>query len=65
MDKDLSAICNIIGIPIKDVNVPTRNSSKHKPKENYYTNYLHEKIYNKKINEDLKLFNEYKDTIHV
>lgn len=64
MDEDLESICKCIGIPIRDVEVPVQNRSKHKEKENYYTNNWHRKMYKKKAGKDLKLYKKYEKTIY-
>ncbi|WP_255233384.1 sulfotransferase family 2 domain-containing protein [Aliifodinibius salipaludis] len=48
MNKDLSSICNLLGIPLENVSVPVKNSSRHSTVENFFTNKWHEKLYRKK-----------------
>lgn len=64
LDKDLMAICREIGIPISDEHIPVKNISKHSTIENYYSNSFHKKIYSKILQDDIELYQTYRNIIY-
>lgn len=64
LDKDLTEICKEIGIPISKEQIPVKNDSKHSAIENYYSNSLHKKLYSKKLQDDIELYQHYKNIIY-
>lgn len=63
LDEDLLAICQQIGIPLRNKKIPVKNKSKHSSTDDYYFNKLHRKLFSRMIKDDLELYDKYHDSL--
>lgn len=59
MNEDLKMICEVIGVPLNEIEVPPKNSSPHLGYEKYFVNRLHKKIYTKLLQDDIELYKKF------